>query len=387
MTDQSERVRAQRIAALESFLKALSDQHLFTSLALTLTIYLLRYDAPGFDAEKVSAYSYCLAVNIALLSSTVHLSATTILRDNFDKFKWLRLVRVTIMVVTIGLLLPQFILTQVIDPSITLQCAVGEAEEAMNSTQDEREVVLTVSFATSAIIIALVCGYARRMLELYSTSFRQSPERWAASAYNTILQLLKAGHQQHLSQETVLYNARESVDVTTSSGMRLHVRVLRIVGSEFRRSFFTELIWLLFYTVFSLFQIVFFINWSFQPGESPISYDWGFEQVLPLVLLGLPVISAIELYYEWESSGPENERSIELQDMRAGSQTNSQDDYLSPGRRERRDVKTFTSLYEKGNFRESGPFVSIHRSDQAVTRSGLRCGGSTRKDESLRDIV
>lgn len=200
------------------------------------------------------------------------------------------------MVVTIGCLLPQLVLTQVMEPSITLRCAVGPAEEFLNSTPDDYEFGLTVTLATSAIISALVCGYGRRILELYSTSFRQSPERWASSVFNTIRQWFKADIQEHLDQETVSYNERELVDVHTSSGMMLHAQLLRIVCTEFRQSFFTELIWLLFYTVYSIFQMVFFIIWSFEPGQSPISLKWGFGQVLPLVLLGLPVISAIEFY-------------------------------------------------------------------------------------------
>ncbi|RSM17820.1 hypothetical protein CDV31_003246 [Fusarium ambrosium] len=291
----SDGVRTQRIAALESFLKALSDQQLFTALALTLTIYLLQYHAPRFDTD-VSAYPVCLAVNIALLSSSVHLSATTILRDHFDKNKRLRDVRVLIMLTTIICLLPQLALTQIMDPSVTLRCALHADELISDLNRSGDKYDRTVFLSTSAIILALVCGYGRRLLELYSPLFRQSPERWVAGVFHIAFRWPSADQREKLNREAASYNEEQSLKLPTYSGIILHGQVFRIVSSEFRQSFFTELIWLLFYTVFSLCQMVFFIIWSLEPGESPISLSWGFGQVLPLVLLGLPVVSALEFY-------------------------------------------------------------------------------------------
>ncbi|KAM0435908.1 hypothetical protein ACHAPT_002800 [Fusarium lateritium] len=292
----SNKIREQRIVAFESFIKAVSDQQLFTSLALTVAIYLLRYGVGGLDVE-VSAYSYCLAVNIALLSCVVHLSAMTILRDHFEKFKWLRGVRVLIMLVTIGCLLPQLVLTQVIDTSLTLRCAFDPNEWDLTfGWPDDDKYGQTIFLATFAIMWVLVCSYLRRLLELYSPLFRESPERWAAGVFYAVAQWPSIDEQDRFNQEAASYNEGQCLEVPTYGGMLLYRQVLKIVSSKFHRSFVTEIIWLLFYTTYALCQILFFVFWGTDPDKSPVSFSLGFGQILPLVLLGLPVLSALELY-------------------------------------------------------------------------------------------
>ena len=80
----------------------------------------------------------------------------------------------------------------------------------------------------------------------------------------------------------------------TYSGMVLHVHALGIVSSEVSRSFAAEFIWILFYTTFASCQIGLFI--STGTDQPSVSFSLGFGQILPLVLLGLPVLSTFELY-------------------------------------------------------------------------------------------
>lgn len=291
----SNEVRKQRIAAFESFIKALSDQQLFTSLALTVAIYLLRYGVNGLDAQ-VSAYSYCLAVNIALLSCFVHLSAVTILRDHLEKFKRLRNVRIFIMLITIGCLIPQLVLTQLIDASLTLQCALDPDEFYLYLVWTDNTYGQTIFLATLSIILIIAWSYLRRLLELLSPLFRQSPERLSIAALHWICQWPSADEQDRFDQKATAYIETQCSELPTYGGMALYGRVLGIVIFEFRRSFIAEIIWLLFYTTFGLCQILFFVFWGPDPGVSPVSFSLGFGQILPLVLLGLPVLSALELY-------------------------------------------------------------------------------------------
>lgn len=82
-----------RVDALEKFILGLGDQQLVTGISLTFAIYLIRFGVAGLD-QKVSGYSYCIAVHLALLSCVVHLSSLTILRDHFDAHKHLRSIRI-----------------------------------------------------------------------------------------------------------------------------------------------------------------------------------------------------------------------------------------------------------------------------------------------------
>lgn len=291
----NEKERAWRIEALESFLKTLSDQQLFIALALTLAIYLLRYGVSGLDA-KVSAYSFCLAVNIALLSCTVHLAAMTILREHFDKLKWPRNIRVVIMVVTMGCLIPQLVTMQFLDSAVTLRCALDPAESDPNDIWEQTVYALTLVLATTAIIATIVFGYLRRLFELYSTLFRESPERWVARLCYWIRQLPFIDDKHKFNQEAASHHAKQSSEVRTYSGMLLYWRILRIVTLEVRRSFIAELIWISFYTILASCLMIYFLSSGTDPGQSPVSFTVGFGQVLPLVLLGLPALSAAELF-------------------------------------------------------------------------------------------
>lgn len=291
----SKEVRKQRIAAFESFVKALSDQQLFTSLALTVAIYLLRYGVNGLDA-RVSAYSYCLAVNIALLSCFVHLSAMTILREHLEKFERLRNIRICIMLITIGCLIPQFVLTQFVDARLTLRCALDPDKFYLDFVWLDDTYDQTVYLATLSIILIIVWSYLRRLLELVSPLFKESPERLSIAAFHWTLKWPSADEQDRFEQKAAAYIETQRSKLPTYKGLVLYGRVLGIAIFEFRRSFISEIIWLLFYTTFGLCQILFFIFWGPDPSESPVSLSLGFGQILPLVLLGLPVLSALELY-------------------------------------------------------------------------------------------
>ncbi|KAI8662447.1 hypothetical protein NCS56_01048600 [Fusarium sp. Ph1] len=316
----SEGTRRHRIVTFESFIKSLSDQQLFTSLALTVAIYLLRYGVTGLDL-KVSAYSYCMAVNIALLSCVVHLSAMTILRDHFETFTWIRNIRVVLMLVTISTLLPQLVFTQTTDTAVTLRCAVTSTDVRLSLGWTDKAYDRTVFLATFAIMLVIICSYLRRLLELYSPSFRESPERWVANVFHAITQWPSTNDQDRFNQEAAVYNERQRLELPTYAGMMLHIQVLYIVSSECRRSFIVEIIWLLFYTTFALCQIFFYVFWGTSAGVSHVNFSLGFGQILPLVLLGLPFLSALELYSEWANYNSEIERSMELRDIRTRPNT------------------------------------------------------------------
>ncbi|RSL71586.1 hypothetical protein CEP54_001267 [Fusarium duplospermum] len=324
----SEESVKRRIAAFESFIKALSDQQLFTGLALTVAIYLLRYGVNGLDA-KVSAYSYCLAVQIALLSCFVHLSAVTILRDHLEKFKRLRNARILVMLITIRCLIPQLVLTQLIDSGLTLRCALDPETTDLYLVSWTNEIYnyaegyyhQTIFLATVSILWIIIWSYLRRLLELLSPLFRDSPERFSAVVFHWLSGWPSTNKQEKLERKASAYIEEQSLEVPAYGPLKFCGTLLSVIIFEFPRSFMAEIIWLLFYTTYALCQILFFIFWGPEPGRSPVSFSLGFGQILPMVLLGLPVLSALELYSEWKSHNVEDEQAVELQDMRVRANT------------------------------------------------------------------
>ncbi|RYP83840.1 hypothetical protein DL770_005310 [Monosporascus sp. CRB-9-2] len=296
-------IAAQRTVTFETFIQAMADQQLFTGLSLIVAIYMVRYGVTGLDAD-VSAYSYSIAANLALLSCVTHLSTMTVLRSRLTKSKRLRDTRVFLMLVAIALLMPELVASQVLDSSFTLRCALdqfsGHPALLWNDIYDR-----TVSFATVTILGLLVCGYLRRLFELYFPMFKTSPEAWVAETFANVLGWPSAQAREAFNAHAIKYHVDLASALTNKNRPRSKVgRVARyrlvfgIVAAELSGSFFTEITWLLFYTSFSVFQIIFFIIWGPAPGtpDRPINLTLGFGQILPLVLLGQPFLSSWELY-------------------------------------------------------------------------------------------
>jgi hypothetical protein len=90
-----------RIQYFEQFVVTMSDQQLVTGYTLILASYMIRSGVAGLD-NTISAYSYCMAVNLALLSCVTHLSSITILRSYHDKSPRLRDARTILMLVALA---------------------------------------------------------------------------------------------------------------------------------------------------------------------------------------------------------------------------------------------------------------------------------------------
>jgi hypothetical protein len=292
-----------RIVALENFVLTMSDQQFVIGTALIVAIYLIWYGVVGMDA-KISAYSFCIAVNLALFSCITHLSSITVLRSYFDDHKRLRNARVFLMVSAIGVLIPQLVASQMIDSSVTLRCALSQGDPTLQ--WDDNIYDQTIFFATLAMIGVIVCGYLRRILEMYFPRFRESPEAWMAEVCASLISrptqdelgTFAVGVAKEQLARASRLSATQTFSLRGSGDLALRL-VAGVIPSELSRSFFAEIIWLLFYFTFGLSQVIFFIVWGSVPDNvdsKPVSLTPGFGQILPLILLGLPFLSAIEAY-------------------------------------------------------------------------------------------
>ncbi|KAF4443972.1 hypothetical protein F53441_11290 [Fusarium austroafricanum] len=224
----------QRTAAFETFIQALADQNMFTGLALIVTTYRIQFDTHGL-AAKVSTYTFCLAA---------------------------------------GLLMPQLVASQALDTTYSLRCALELAPASQRltwSTDGTEGLEPTLFFAT---------------LEAWLAECLQKFLHWPGN------EMIRAYETQAARHEASLASKLESPGHASS------LTVILIVFTTLRDSFFAEIIWLLFYVLFALFQIVYFFVFGLDIDRSSdvrVSLSMGFGQVLPLVLLGLPVLSSLEL--------------------------------------------------------------------------------------------
>lgn len=276
----------------------MSDQQLVTGFSLILAAHLIRYGVAGLD-RSISAYSYCMAVNLALFSCVTHLSSMTVLRSYHDDNKRLRNIRTVMMIVAVAFLIPQLVASQILDSSQTLRCALDQLGGDTTLYWYGDIYSQTIFFATLAMVGMLVCEYLRRLLEMYLPRFRESPE---ASVAEMCARILSWPNQDDLNTFNTAARGKNLMRAVwlsaERSGLRYHFSLAGVIMGELRRSFFAEIVWLLFYFTFGLCQVCFFITWGSDPGESdpPISFTPQFGQLLPIGMLYLPILSAYEAY-------------------------------------------------------------------------------------------
>ncbi|KAG7286674.1 hypothetical protein NEMBOFW57_008985 [Staphylotrichum longicolle] len=117
------------VEAVEKFTLAMSDQQLVTGLAQVIVATAMASGAGDMDASW-SAYSYAVAVSLALFAALTHVSSLTILREHLRSRKKLRLLRVAAIVVFIALLLfgvVSGLSRQILSrPAYTVRCALSQ---------------------------------------------------------------------------------------------------------------------------------------------------------------------------------------------------------------------------------------------------------------------
>lgn len=159
--------------------------------------------------------------------------------------------------------------------------------------------ITSINLQTVAILIVISGGYIRRVIEVYFPLFRKAPDVWTARACSKVI-----GYPKQCDID--LFMARSCEAQITSAARLVHFRghmqqtpVLAIAGilvAELRRSFFTEIAWLLFYTTYSLGNLTFFFIWGGTADQSRVTFTPSFGQILPLMLLAATGLSITEAF-------------------------------------------------------------------------------------------
>lgn len=237
--------RQARIDGVQRFMLILSDQQLVTGMAVLVASYA--------RICTISHFSFDVALNLSWLSCTTHLATLTVLRAYFDTHKAVRNWRVGAMIGLFALLVP--VLTTSFSTTTAKQYLFACAVKKLEARGD---------FVLVLLLYWLVSGYGSRLLEIYCPRARRFRGYWLAWA------ILRCSLGKPKDLRKVQHDFQNG-----SNG-----------------SFLYQIIWLCFFLTYGISQQAVFYHWRWIPTQ-PLK-QMGFGQIVPLLLIFLPVLSAGE---------------------------------------------------------------------------------------------
>ena len=333
--DTSRNARQRRSKGLEKFILALSDQQLVTGLAVLIAGFVSPY--------SMSMYHFNIIAALGWFSSTTHLSTLAVLRAYFIEHPRLRDWRVGAMLTVLALLaIAQVVTTaSMLDNSVPFCCAF---------TDDSSEPLDVLPLITIiAIIFFLGTTYTDRIVRLYMPYPEWSLQDWLVNAVvvafhkrsplsclteiaiacsklpqveqDKIRRKLNM-RQQYLGQGLVDMITRSPSKSKAEQGVlwqnmnerrrynthyvslgskrpgwnaRFHFIIMMMI--EISHSFLSDILTLLFGIVYGVTQV--FVNRSDEPGAGIVGSQnsVSFGQLVPLLLILLPLFAAGEVYF------------------------------------------------------------------------------------------
>ncbi|KAK0705610.1 hypothetical protein B0H67DRAFT_594534 [Lasiosphaeris hirsuta] len=295
-----------RVRKLQSFVLAMSDQQLFSGLALVIAINVIRNGVQGVD-EEVTSFAYVNAVMLAFFSCIVHLATIAVLRDDLRDRQYLKHFRVAVMICVAVLLLQSLVESWTMDTDHKLRCAIKElrflhfSHEKLHNWADVTGLIVMLGLLAS--------GYIRRIRELYNDTKVSEADRLAKSWPVSIM--AKTIGWPQLSGDNIVEAKRRLASTLSSkrnssesynSDIERTLRILLlVVPANFQQSFLFEVIWLVFYVAFAVCQLATTLSVDIDDGNdhfNSITFKPSFGQLLPLILVGLPFLAMAEGYSE-----------------------------------------------------------------------------------------
>ncbi|KAL6714805.1 hypothetical protein ACLMJK_007065 [Lecanora helva] len=305
------RERQRRSKGLERFILALSDQQLVTGLAILIAGYTNRC--------TMSLHHFNIVASLAWFSSTTHLSTLAVLRIYLMDRPKIRDWRVAAMLSLLGLLLTaQFAQYSLNTFDRPLQCAFQRF-----ATIDYYNPQYIQNFISLALIILfLLVTYGDRIGRLYSDDPDWSVQGWiiesivrrfATRKVSTNLEriCMASSRRSRPEQSAAFRKLRQrrrlkNYATRQGKGGRYSPRwllQLALLKEMISQAFLSDLMTLLFGFVFGVTRII--VSRKSQ-GYNVVGDEdkINFGQVVPLLLLALPILAAGEAYFEQAPESP-----------------------------------------------------------------------------------
>lgn len=303
-SEQASEEKKRRIEGLERFVLALSDQQLVTGIAILIAGYI--------SPCSMDSYHFQIVASLAWFSSTTHLSTLVLLRRYLIEHPIVRTWRVIGMLITLlGLLAAQFFIfdaeANLHNLTLPAYCGIGRLATPADS-------VPVLGLNLSGIVIYLLFSYGNNITALYSEDKNSNvgviylvlgklESKFPGRKEQSHETRLQKRHVSELTPEDDLTESERQhhMNVTiNTSGNRLSAvaNSQLFVLSLVRKSFLGHVLWLVFGSVYGLIQIV-RARWTVvsKLAVNGSENDMGFGQIVPLLLLALPLLAVGEVYY------------------------------------------------------------------------------------------
>jgi hypothetical protein len=288
--------RDRRREVFMRFILAMSDQQLVTGLAILISGVSNQY--------KITNYEFQVILGLAWFSTTTHLATLSALRQFFRARKPLCHIRVFGMIIVLILLIYAFFLTNFdsFDLTVPIQCmfSVPGYEAPPPVWQDPDWLLGFLSFLYALFLI--LWGYYVRVQALYSNHtvwlhwrlWRiRRQDRGTGAIMDTDISELS---NDELLKEYKAYIRADSLS-RLSKPFTWKQRILyRLRITNFRDSFFLSIPGIAFSYSYGITQAATY-RWQDPPTLSDGSSTMGFGQIMPILLLVLPLFAACEAYY------------------------------------------------------------------------------------------
>lgn len=299
--EKRKRDRARRSKGLERFILALSDQQLVTGLAILIAGYT--------DRCSRSIYHFRIISALGWFSSTTHLSTVAVLRayliDNPRVRNW----RAVAMVAIFGLLVVSQAGTfSIQDSSLPVQCVYNSfAPYGLNP-------ITTIALAW--VIFFLCVIYTNRIRRLYTLDPDWGVQGWILEVVTR--PLIRKNNVHNLEKIVVTSSTLTRAEQGTTyrklqqrrrwwrycnswvkhrSTISRRMLAFWFLSQEMRRSFLSEILTTLFGVGYGFLQLFATRNLVPKAGLSGDQNTISFGQLVPLLLIALPLLGAGEIYY------------------------------------------------------------------------------------------
>lgn len=294
--------KQRREVAFEKFILALSDQQLVTGIAILVAIYT--------NHCRISVYELNIAISLAWFSSTTHLGTLDVLHRYFRQNVVVRNWRMVGMISILLLLIPGLVLVEIyvfVTPAIPMQCA-----RFLPSNSDLGLGPLAAVF----VIVYLVVGYANRLYKTFTSEDGSmvDPE-WLV--WNAILRVFskmsKPERHDAIENAIDICNARRTARIEARlealSAKHSYIRRIGLCIGAYARSFLQCIAALFFFLSYGISGVVAdrWMDFSINLEEGSNTMEFG--QIVPLVLLILPMLAFAEIFYGKEARS-DNPRSL-----------------------------------------------------------------------------
>lgn len=283
--------KARRVEGLKAFVLAQSDQQLVTGTAIIIAGFMKPCSTDMYHFQFVAA--------LAWFSASTHLASLQLLKDYLIKHTIVRNLRVVVMLMFLVLLLTAQTLGYA--PVELTSLAVCSWSQLANIGPEARVLIFEM-------ILFWIVVYGSAIAHLYSLTSDVAVYR-IKPAYNRLKRMLrikpkkepqalkprnkKSQRKQPMLLAKTLFDGLCSVSWLRKVARRTSILLHAL--QEIKESFLGDIIGLYFIYLLGVLGII-IARWVSSVQVEGDENEMGFGQIVPLVLLGLPILAVVEVH-------------------------------------------------------------------------------------------